>query len=260
MVGDRGRGIACCCGAGAYGSSGRTHGHGGRASRPCRKSISWPSVSSTRRRSRSRSRPNGISRTIPSGSGSTRIVSHHHRSDNAPGRHSMVPAGGFVRRVDPPGKSPVENRSCRTRISSGDSKSRIRRGHGCRSLCIRSIRRGLSASLHTPEQTPPGMVHVTAGDRPRVALIAGLDHLPPQRLRDFWIDRYEVTNREFKRFVDAGGYRERKYWHTRSSTTAARSPSKRRWRASRIRPAGPGRPHGSPGTFSRDRTTCPSPA
>src|SRR5207247_792816 len=27
-----------------------------------------------------------------------------------------------------------------------------------------------------------------------------------------WIDRYEVTNREFKRFVDAGGYREPKYW------------------------------------------------
>jgi formylglycine-generating enzyme required for sulfatase activity/dienelactone hydrolase len=66
--------------------------------------------------------------------------------------------------------------------------------------------------LHTPEQTPSGMVHVTAGDGPRVALIAGLDHLPPQRLRDFWIDRYEVSNREFKRFVDAGGYRDRKYW------------------------------------------------
>ena len=32
------------------------------------------------------------------------------------------------------------------------------------------------------------------------------------QLPDFWMDRYEVTNREFKRFVDAGGYRERKYW------------------------------------------------
>ncbi|MGQ0733636.1 MAG: bifunctional serine/threonine-protein kinase/formylglycine-generating enzyme family protein [Acidobacteriota bacterium] len=62
------------------------------------------------------------------------------------------------------------------------------------------------------EETPPGMVHVTAGDQPRVALIAGLDHLPPQRLRDFWIDKYEVTNREFKRFVDAGGYRDAKFW------------------------------------------------
>ena len=32
------------------------------------------------------------------------------------------------------------------------------------------------------------------------------------QLPDFWIDKYEVTNREFKRFVDAGGYRDRKYW------------------------------------------------
>ena len=70
----------------------------------------------------------------------------------------------------------------------------------------------LLVTLQTTEQTPPGMVFVTTGDEPRIALMAGLDHLPPQRLRNFWIDRYEVTNREFQRFVDAGGYRERKYW------------------------------------------------
>ena len=31
-------------------------------------------------------------------------------------------------------------------------------------------------------------------------------------LPNFWIDRLEVTNGEFKRFVDAGGYRDPKYW------------------------------------------------
>jgi dienelactone hydrolase len=70
----------------------------------------------------------------------------------------------------------------------------------------------LLTTLHTPDQTPPGMVHVTSGEQPRVALMPGLDHLPPQRLNDFWIDRYEVTNLEFKRFVDAGGYRDPRYW------------------------------------------------
>ena len=70
----------------------------------------------------------------------------------------------------------------------------------------------LDVTFHTAAQTPPGMVYVAAGDRPTVALIAGLDHLPPQPVRDFWIDQYEVTNREFKRFVDAGGYRNPKYW------------------------------------------------
>ncbi len=29
---------------------------------------------------------------------------------------------------------------------------------------------------------------------------------------DFWLDRYEVTNADFKRFVDAGGYEKREYW------------------------------------------------
>jgi eukaryotic-like serine/threonine-protein kinase len=31
-------------------------------------------------------------------------------------------------------------------------------------------------------------------------------------LDDYWIDRFEVTNRQFKMFVDAGGYRTRSYW------------------------------------------------
>jgi dienelactone hydrolase len=32
------------------------------------------------------------------------------------------------------------------------------------------------------------------------------------RIPDFLIDRFEVTNRAFKQFVDAGGYRDRAYW------------------------------------------------
>ena len=31
-------------------------------------------------------------------------------------------------------------------------------------------------------------------------------------LDDYWIDRFEVTNRQFKEFVDQGGYRRRDYW------------------------------------------------
>ena len=31
-------------------------------------------------------------------------------------------------------------------------------------------------------------------------------------LPDFWLDRCEVTNRQYKSFVDAGGYRDRRYW------------------------------------------------
>jgi dienelactone hydrolase len=49
--------------------------------------------------------------------------------------------------------------------------------------------------------SPPGMVPVPGG------AVAGVGQLP-----DFFVDRYEVTNKAFKAFVDAGGYRDPKYW------------------------------------------------
>ena len=35
---------------------------------------------------------------------------------------------------------------------------------------------------------------------------------PPADLPSFWLDRYELTNREYKAFVDAGGYRRPELW------------------------------------------------
>ena len=32
------------------------------------------------------------------------------------------------------------------------------------------------------------------------------------KLHDFWLDKYEVTNKEFKKFVDEGGYRKPEFW------------------------------------------------
>src|SRR6478735_2947818 len=31
-------------------------------------------------------------------------------------------------------------------------------------------------------------------------------------LPDYWLDRLEVTNRQFKAFVDAGGYQNERFW------------------------------------------------
>ena len=40
-------------------------------------------------------------------------------------------------------------------------------------------------------------------------------------LPDFWIDRTEVTNRDYQRFVEAGGYRNPQFWkHPFSSRPA----------------------------------------
>ncbi len=35
---------------------------------------------------------------------------------------------------------------------------------------------------------------------------------PLGELDDFFIDRYEVTNKQYKKFIDSGGYRNREYW------------------------------------------------
>jgi eukaryotic-like serine/threonine-protein kinase len=59
--------------------------------------------------------------------------------------------------------------------------------------------------LDPPGALPAGMVHVSAG---RVEI----GSRPEVQLPDFLIDQYEVANREYKKFIDAGGYREQRYW------------------------------------------------
>ena len=58
----------------------------------------------------------------------------------------------------------------------------------------------LFRKLDPQGKVPPGMVRVLG------------DQTPAGELDDFFIDRYEVTNRQYKQFVDSGGYRDRKYW------------------------------------------------
>ena len=64
---------------------------------------------------------------------------------------------------------------------------------------------------------PTGALRLTrAGEGiPGMARVAGgpvEDADPPLRLGEFWLDVHEVTNRDYKEFVDAGGYREARFW------------------------------------------------
>ena len=62
----------------------------------------------------------------------------------------------------------------------------------------------LTFRLYRPNDTPPGMVAVPGG----TASFQGTS----VDLKPFWIDRFEVSNRDFKRFVDEGGYRRGELW------------------------------------------------
>lgn len=57
---------------------------------------------------------------------------------------------------------------------------------------------------------PAGMVLVSAGSLNE--RIAGIGLLNVPHLKEFALDRYEVTNRQFKEFIDRGGYDRREYW------------------------------------------------
>ena len=71
----------------------------------------------------------------------------------------------------------------------------------------------ISVPLVPEHDNPPGMVR-TLRFRAGLTLIPGSDFqsvaAPP-----FWIDRREVTNQEFKKFVDDGGYERREFWTQR---------------------------------------------
>jgi hypothetical protein len=55
---------------------------------------------------------------------------------------------------------------------------------------------------------PTGMVLVPATK----LLVTLVSDRRPVELPAYYLDRFEVTNREYKEFIDAGGYREAAYW------------------------------------------------
>ena len=62
-----------------------------------------------------------------------------------------------------------------------------------------------SLRLDPAASVPPGMVHIPSGSF-QLGSIRAVD------LADYWLDKYEVTNHQFKQFVDEGGYQKREYW------------------------------------------------
>jgi formylglycine-generating enzyme required for sulfatase activity/dienelactone hydrolase len=67
-------------------------------------------------------------------------------------------------------------------------------------------------TLDEAAKIPAGMVRVSPDKYPKTLYIPGYEGMPELALNDYWIDKYEVTNRQFKAFVDQGGYQKRGYW------------------------------------------------
>jgi len=66
----------------------------------------------------------------------------------------------------------------------------------------------IERTLEEKGSLPPGMTRIPGGkDELSLANLAGR-----QDLNDYLIDKHEVTNKEFKKFIDQGGYEKREYW------------------------------------------------
>ena len=102
----------------------------------------------------------------------------------------------------PLGRTPLNG----VRIPRGMSRFRIAKaGFETIDGSAHSMPGGIRFTLDPVAMVPAGMVRVPKGRDPtRFGSIGDVD--------DFWIDRFEVTNRQFKEFVDRGGYSEPAYW------------------------------------------------
>ena len=69
-----------------------------------------------------------------------------------------------------------------------------------------------TVTLDPVGKIPAGMVRVEPAKHFKTLFIPGYEGMPELALKDYWIDQYEVANRQFKAFVDQGGYQKRDYW------------------------------------------------
>ena len=70
----------------------------------------------------------------------------------------------------------------------------------------------VNLSLAAPGTIPLGIVRIPGQEKMKLQ-IPGIEKAGSiVELPDYWMDRFEVTNKQFKEFVDAGGYRKYEYW------------------------------------------------
>jgi len=114
------------------------------------------------------------------------------------------------------GRSPIEKR----RFPSVDSlwKFELEGFATVERATFPDFMKSTTVTMDPVDKAVAGMVRVeltsSASDTVPVRLngLPGLEALPAIPLGNYWIDKYEVTNAEFKRFVDQGGYQKQEYW------------------------------------------------
>jgi len=104
------------------------------------------------------------------------------------------------------GTTPLE----KVRIPSGYLRWKVSKRDVGESITAPVSSAAMQFDLEGAVKAPNGMVPVDGGVW--TASLAFFGWLGPYKLPPFFIDRLEVTNRQYQDFVDKGGYKEREYW------------------------------------------------
>jgi formylglycine-generating enzyme required for sulfatase activity len=106
------------------------------------------------------------------------------------------------------GRSPLE----KIRIPLGLFRWKVEKNSFAAVESVASAWFPISFTLDPVQSIPPGMVRVSARAGIVQLIMPGFENVQRVQLQDYWMDRYEVSNRQFKQFVDGGGYQRREYW------------------------------------------------
>jgi formylglycine-generating enzyme required for sulfatase activity/tRNA A-37 threonylcarbamoyl transferase component Bud32 len=68
----------------------------------------------------------------------------------------------------------------------------------------------MNFSLSRAQSVPPGMVYGAGGAWS--AYVSFLGWIGPYKIPPYYVDQFEVTNRDYQKFVDGGGYEKSQYW------------------------------------------------
>ena len=114
----------------------------------------------------------------------------------------LFPKEGWLRL----GTTPIE----KSRIPGGYLRWKVSKPGVGELITAPATRDSMRFDLETAGKAPSGMVPVSGGTW--ADSLAFVGWLGPYELPPFFIDRFEVTNRQYQDFVDNGGYTAREYW------------------------------------------------
>ncbi len=104
------------------------------------------------------------------------------------------------------GATPINN----LRIPKGYFRWTVEKAGAGKIVAAPETNARMNFSLTGQQQAPPGMVYAAGGGWESYNAFIGW--MGPYRFPPYFIDKYEVTNREYQKFVDSGAYQNPKYW------------------------------------------------